>query len=100
MGVFLRSFIKQLPQFINMVEFTGNFVRTKEEKYEDFLTKLGVGYLMRKAATVSTPTMEITESGGKWKMETKTVAKSIVLEFELGKELMKQPLMVANAKPL
>ena len=66
-----------------MVQFTGNFVRTKEEKYEDFLTKLGVGFIMRTAAMASTPTMEITENNGKWKMETKTVAKSIVLEFEL-----------------
>ena len=39
--------------------------------------------MMRKAATVSTPKMEITESGGKWKMVTSTSMKSIVLEFEL-----------------
>merc|ERR1711862_968517 len=60
--------------------------RTKEEKYEDFLSKLNVGFLTRKAAMASTPTMDITENGGKWKMVTSTTLKSIVLEFELGVE--------------
>ena len=66
-----------------MVQMTGSYTRASEQKYEEFLTKLGVGFMMRKAATVSTPKMEITESGGKWKMVTSTSMKSIVLEFEL-----------------
>merc|ERR1712141_361151 len=70
---------------INMVLMTGNFERTREEKYNDFLSKLGVGMLMRKAATSSTPTMEITESGGKWKVVTKTTLKSTEINFEVGK---------------
>ena len=41
--------------------------------------------LMRKAATSSTPTMEITESGGKWKVLTKTTLKSTEINFEVGK---------------
>merc|ERR1711976_600884 len=32
----------------------------------------------------STPTMEITKTGDKWKMVTATALKSVVLEFELG----------------
>ena len=40
---------------------------------------------MRKAATSSTPTMEITESGGKWKVVTKTTLKSTGINFEVGK---------------
>merc|ERR1712018_677985 len=70
---------------IIMVQMTGTFLRTKEEKYSDFLSKLGVGMLMRKAATSSTPTMEITESGGKWKVVTKTTLKSTEINFEVGK---------------
>ena len=66
-----------------MVQITGKYTRTKEEKYKDFLSKLGVGFLTRQAATASTPTMEITETNGKWKMVTSTTLKSIVLEFEL-----------------
>ena len=68
-----------------MVQFTGKYTRTKEEKYEDFLSKLNVGFLTSKAAMASTPTMDITENGGKWKMVTSTTLKSIVLEFELVK---------------
>ena len=45
-----------------MVQFAGKYKRTKEEKYDDFLAKLGLNYLTRKAATASTPTMEITET--------------------------------------
>ena len=67
-----------------MVYKTGSFLRTKEEKYNDFLQALDVGYLMRKAATVSTPLMEISNNGGKWKMVTKTALKSIELDFEIG----------------
>ena len=66
-----------------MVQVTGKYTRTKEAKYKDFLSKLGVGFLTRQAATASTPTMEITETNGKWKMVTSTTLKSIVLEFEL-----------------
>lgn len=61
----------------------GKYTRTSEKKYEDFLSKLGVGFILRKAATASTPTMEITQDGNKWKMVTATSLKSIVLEFEL-----------------
>ena len=39
---------------------------------------------MRKAATASTPTMEISQNGSKWKMVTKTTLKSIELNFEIG----------------
>lgn len=70
-----------------MVKFDGKYTRTQEEKYEDFLVKLGLGFMMRKAATVSTPTMEITKiSDGKWKMVTSTKLKSVELIFEFGKE--------------
>lgn len=44
-----------------MVQFAGTYKRTKEEKYEEFLSKLGVGFMVRKAATVSAPTMTISE---------------------------------------
>ena len=68
-----------------MAQFEGKYKRTSEEKYEDFLNKLGVGFMLRKAAMASTPTMEVTKSGNTWKMVTSTTLKSIVLEFELVK---------------
>ena len=70
--------------FYRANDLKGNFLRTKEEKYNDFLVKLGLGMLMRKAATASTPTMEITESGGKWRILTKTTLKSTEINFEIG----------------
>ena len=69
---------------IDEMNTTGTYLRTKEEKYNEFLQKLDLGMIMRKAATSSTPTMEISESGGKWKMVTKTMLKSVELNFELG----------------
>jgi hypothetical protein len=42
-----------------MVKFTGKFKRKSAENYDEFLAKVGVGFMLRKAATVSTPVMEI-----------------------------------------
>ena len=66
-----------------MVEITGKYLRTSEEKYEDFLNKLNLGILTRKAAMASTPKMEVTKTGDKWKFVTSTTLKTITLEFEL-----------------
>ncbi|TRY68617.1 hypothetical protein TCAL_03229 [Tigriopus californicus] len=66
--------------------FPGKYKRTQEEKYEDFLSKLGVGFMVRKAATVSAPSMEIVDlGGGKWKIITATKLKTMELVFEFGK---------------
>ena len=45
-----------------MVEMTGTYERTAAEKYDEFLTALGVNMLLRKAATASTPKMEVRSS--------------------------------------
>merc|ERR1712154_695469 len=47
---------------------------------------LNVGFMLRKAALASTPTMTITEAGGQWNMITKTTMKSIDLKFRLREE--------------
>ncbi len=68
-----------------MVSFAGTYKRTKEEKYEEFLNKLGLNFLLRKAATVSTPVMEITEtSPGKWRIKTSTTLKTLEINFKHG----------------
>ena len=41
----------------------GSYVRTEEKDYDKFLAALGVGFLLRKATTSSTPTMTISKSG-------------------------------------
>merc|ERR1712037_604162 len=51
-----------------MVQITGSYTQTGNEKYEEFLKKLNVGFILRKAAMASTP------------------VKSIELRFRLGEE--------------
>ena len=69
-----------------MVQFAGKYKRVKEENYDAFLSKVGVSFVLRKAATASTPSMEITDlGGGKWKIVTSTTLKSMTVEFEMGK---------------
>jgi len=69
-----------------MVQMEGSFVRTEEKDYDKFLSAVGVGYLFRKAATASTPTMTISKSGDNWKIETSTTLKSMAINFKLGEE--------------
>jgi len=67
-----------------MVQMEGTFLRIEEKDYDKFLAAVGVGFLLRKAATASTPTMTISKSGNKWSMVTATTLKKIELNFELG----------------
>merc|ERR1712127_294644 len=64
-----------IPAFV-MVQFTGKFTRVSAENYDEFLKALNVGFLLRKAATASTPVMEITENEGNWTMKTSTSLKA------------------------
>ena len=41
--------------FDNMDAFKGKYERTSAEKYEEMLKELDVNFLLRKAATASTP---------------------------------------------
>ena len=69
-----------------MEVFKGKYERTSAENYEEFLKAMDVGYLLRKAATVSTPTLEVTESGGIWSIKTSTTLKSMELKFKVIKD--------------
>ena len=40
---------------------TGSYTQTSNEGYEEFLKKLNVGFILRKAAMASTPVMTIAE---------------------------------------
>merc|ERR1712083_189214 len=70
----------------NMALFTGKFVRTQNDNYEAVMEKLGVSWLLRKAAGASTPVMEISEAGGNWVIKTSTTMKTMELKFRLGEE--------------
>merc|ERR1712168_72374 len=69
-----------------MDAFKGKFERTSSENYEEMLKVLGVNMLLRKAATASTPTVEVTEQGGVWSFKTSTALKSMELKFRLGEQ--------------
>merc|ERR1712029_1285144 len=69
-----------------MVQITGSYTQTSAENYEELLKALNVGFMLRKAALASTPTMTITNDGGNWTMCTKTTMKSVELKFKLGEE--------------
>jgi cellular retinoic acid-binding protein 2 len=62
----------------------GKYERTSAENYDEFLKALDVNFLLRKAATASTPQMEVTEDGGQWTIKTSTVLKSMELKFKVG----------------
>merc|ERR1711887_177361 len=71
----------------NIMEvFKGKFERVSSENYEDLLKALDVSYLLRKAATVSTPIVEITENNGVWSIKSSTTLKSMELKFKIGVE--------------
>ena len=62
----------------------GKYQRVSAEQYDEFLKALDVGFLLRKAATASTPSMEVTEEGGVWTIKTSTTLKSMELKFKVG----------------
>merc|ERR1739842_163360 len=68
----------------DMEAFKGKYERTSADKYEELLKELEVNFLLRKAATVSTPVMEVTEDGGVWTIKTSTTLKTMELKFKLG----------------
>merc|ERR1712033_111297 len=75
-----------IPPATTMEAFKGKYERTSAEGYEEFLKALDVSYLLRKAATVSTPVLEITENSGVWSIKSSTTLKSIELKFKVGVE--------------
>ena len=65
----------------------GTYERTSADKYDEFLTALGVNMPLRKAATDSTPGMEVSEENGEWTIKTSTMLKSMELKFKLGEKI-------------
>jgi len=66
-----------------MDSFVGKYERVSADKYDDFLKALDVNYLLRKAATVSSPVMEVSRDGDVWSIKTSTSLKSMELKFEV-----------------
>lgn len=67
----------------------GKYRRVSTENYEEFLKELGVNFIMRKAANLTVPILEVTENNGLWKICTGSgnpPSCSVELEFVLGDE--------------
>merc|ERR1712106_319149 len=69
-----------------MDAFKGKYERISAENYEEILKVLEVNFLLRKAATVSTPSLEVKEEGGVWTITTATTLKTMELKFKVGEE--------------
>jgi len=69
-----------------MVEYKGTYDRTGAENYDEFLKALDVNFVLRKAATASSPVFTVTEEDGTWTFKTATVLKSMELKFKLDEE--------------
>ena len=69
-----------------MVEIAkGTYERYYEENVEEVMKALNMNYILRKAATISTPRMEISEGdGGVWTIKTSTTLKTMELTFRVG----------------
>ena len=86
-----------------MEAFKGKYERTSAEGYEEFLKALDVSYLLRKAATVSTPIVEITENKGVWSIKSSTTLKSMELKFKVNivfKNILQSFLLLRLVKSL
>ena len=67
-----------------MIELAkGKYLRVSEENYDELLTTLNVSWLLRKAATASTPQQEISENDGLWTIKTSTTMKTVELKFKM-----------------
>merc|ERR1712083_1202775 len=69
-------------------KYLGKYDRTAADKYDEFLSELGVNFLLRKAATASSPVFEVTydTDSETWLFKTSTILKSMELKFKLGEE--------------
>ena len=64
----------------------GKYVRSSSKNYEEFLNALGVGFIPKKAATVTTPEMTVEETNGEWTIKMSTILKTFKLKFKIGEE--------------
>jgi len=66
----------------------GKFVLESSENFDEFLKAIGVGWMMRKAAGIQNPTVEIKHDNdsGEWSIKTVTTFKTSELKFKLDEE--------------
>ncbi|XP_040564553.1 fatty acid-binding protein [Lepeophtheirus salmonis] len=70
-----------------MVSIEGIYKRTKSDNYDAFLAKIGLNFLIRKAACLASATLTISKtSEGKWHFKTETTMRTTEIEFNVGED--------------
>merc|ERR1711997_766553 len=84
----LKSSTTRFHKMADYEKYLGKYDRTAADKYDEFLSELGVNFLLRKAATASSPVFEVTydTDSETWLFKTSTILKSMELKFKLGVE--------------
>merc|ERR1711935_1113253 len=77
---------KTFQKSTKMAAYVGKYDRTSAENYDEFLSELGVNFLLRKAATASSPVFEVSVEGDVISFKTSTMLKSMELKFKLSEE--------------
>jgi len=66
--------------------FAGKWKLDKSENFEDYMSALGVGYLMKKMGAQATPTQVIEVTGNEVFIKTITTFRTSELKFTIGQE--------------
>ncbi|RWS28297.1 fatty acid-biding protein-like protein [Leptotrombidium deliense] len=64
----------------------GKFELSKSDKFDDFLSELGVNMVKRKVACAATPVITIAKDGDEYTMKTASTFKTSEIKFKLGEE--------------
>ena len=69
-----------------MAEFTGKWKHEKSDNLDNYLKELGANFFLRKLASASSPTINITRDGDSFEFKTVTGLRTLVNKFTLGQE--------------
>ncbi|KAI1288121.1 Fatty acid-binding protein [Halotydeus destructor] len=66
--------------------FTGKYLLTKSDNFDEFLKQLGLGAFKRAIATRVYPTLNITQDGDTWTVKQESTFKNSTTSFQIGQE--------------
>ncbi|KAI1720716.1 lipocalin / cytosolic fatty-acid binding protein family domain-containing protein [Ditylenchus destructor] len=67
-------------------QFVGKWNLVESENFDAYMKQVGVGLVTRKIAANLKPVLDFTVDGDHWKMVSTSTFKTVVTEFDLGKE--------------
>jgi len=81
-----------------MSKLVGTWDLESSEKFDEYMSALGVGFITRKAAANIKPTVTIENNGDKWTIKMKSTLKSSEISFTDGVEFDETTLDGRQAK--